>query len=424
MAPQGLRNPKAKGRRTPSLPEAASLGSIDEHDLLLPTVESHGSAFGIASPTRLSLGQQPYAGPSGHQHDREAQEHAEGDRDPHTSHGSGKSGTGRTMVNICISFVGSGILGLPYAFSKGGMVQGIAIMAAVGVVAYHNMMKLVACKRKAANRDVHTYSELAAHYLGPWARAVVEAAIVSSQAGFSIAYMLFIGKNMSGITGLPGWLLIAACAPVEMALALVRSLTSLAPFSLIANAANLIGALVVLAEDVQHFPQAPGIHAWDTRGFTFLFGVSVYCFEGMAMVLPLEDAAKDKRAFPRDLAIGLAGITALYVSFAGAGYWAFGAETKDIITLNISGRAGALVQTCLSAGLLLTMPIMMVPCYEIFERSMLQAPLSKGAEGHVRLTVFRLTRVLAVAGVVTGPHVLRVPPCTPQRRCSSPLSGH
>lgn len=33
---------------------------------------------------------------------------------------------------------------------------------------------------------------------------------------------------------------------------------------------------------------------------------------------------------------------------------------------------------------------------------MLQAPLSKGAEGHVRLTVFRLTRVLAVAGVVTG----------------------
>ena len=74
------------------------------------------------------------------------------------------------MVNICISFVGSGILGLPYAFSKGGMVQGIAIMAAVGVVAYHNMMKLVACKRKAANRDVHTYSELAAHYLGPWVR--------------------------------------------------------------------------------------------------------------------------------------------------------------------------------------------------------------------------------------------------------------
>lgn len=81
-----------------------------------------------------------------------------------------QSGTGKMLSNILISFVGSGILGLPYAFSEAGMVQGSFVLALSGFIAYLNMLKLTRSRKKANSRDVHTYSELAQHYVGQWVR--------------------------------------------------------------------------------------------------------------------------------------------------------------------------------------------------------------------------------------------------------------
>jgi len=317
------------------------------------------------------------------------------------AHGDGhKSGTAHVLVNILISFVGAGILGLPYAFRRAGMVQGTVVMSLTGVAAYVNMLKLMAARRRAGSREVVTYSELAGHFVGAWARWTVDVLLVTSQMGFCVAYMLFLGKNLSKILKRPDWGFILAAAPAEMALAMVRSLSGLAPVSLVADAANLLGYVFVYAQDVGSWGTAAGIVGWNPASFTFILGASAYCFEGMAMVLPLEHSARDQAAFPAHLALGMVIVTLLNVTFAAAGYYAFGDQTQDIVTLNLEGQAGTLVKLCLCLGLLLTFPIMMVPCYEIFERRMAAAPLLRAASPAARDGAFRAVRGLLVAAIV------------------------
>lgn len=55
------------------------------------------------------------------------------------------------------------------------------------------------------------------------------------------------------------------------------------------------------------------------------------------------------------------------------GYAAFGEQTKDIITLNLPHDwTTVAVKLALCLGLLFTFPVMMVPVFEILERSLQQ----------------------------------------------------
>ncbi|GAB1608919.1 hypothetical protein Ahia01_001177000, partial [Argonauta hians] len=38
------------------------------------------------------------------------------------------------VANIFVSFIGGGVLGLPYAFKEAGVIEGVVIMMAVGCI--------------------------------------------------------------------------------------------------------------------------------------------------------------------------------------------------------------------------------------------------------------------------------------------------
>ncbi|XP_023223532.1 uncharacterized protein LOC111624810 [Centruroides sculpturatus] len=54
----------------------------------------------------------------------------------------------KIIVNIFISFIGAGILGLPYAFKESGLLEGIFIMILVSVFSTRAMMLIIQCKYK------------------------------------------------------------------------------------------------------------------------------------------------------------------------------------------------------------------------------------------------------------------------------------
>jgi solute carrier family 36 (proton-coupled amino acid transporter) len=58
-----------------------------------------------------------------------------------------KSSHLKALSNIFISFVGAGVLGLPHAFQRSGLVQGPLVMVMVAGLALHCMLLLVQCKR-------------------------------------------------------------------------------------------------------------------------------------------------------------------------------------------------------------------------------------------------------------------------------------
>lgn len=107
-------------------------------------------------------------------------------------------------------------------------------------------------------------------------------------------------------------------------------------------------------------------------GFSVLFygiGVAVYAFEGIGMVLPLESETADKKNFGKVLGLSMGFISLMYGSFGALGYFAFGQETRDIITINFGkGLISGLVQMGLCINLFFTFPLMMNPVHEVFER--------------------------------------------------------
>jgi amino acid permease len=65
----------------------------------------------------------------------------------------------------------------------------------------------------------------------------------------------------------------------------------------------------------------------------------------------------------------------IFLVFGSVGYLAFGESTEHMITLNLpEDWSTTSVQIALSLALFFTFPIMMVPVYEVIERSLESAP--------------------------------------------------
>lgn len=295
----------------------------------------------------------------------------------------------KTFANVFIAIVGAGVLGLPYTFKRTGWVMGILMLFSVAALTYHCMMLLVQSRRKLESHpkspNLSSFGDLGFAVCGPVGRFAVDAMIVLSQAGFCISYMIFISNTLANIFNYetvenpdpkilgisPKIVYVWSCFPFQLGLNSIPTLTHLAPLSIFADVVDLGAMGVVMVEDVLVYLQnRPILQAFG--GFSVFFyglGVSVYAFEGVGMVLPLESETKDKAKFGKVLGISMALISLIYGAFGVLGYFAFGDETKDIITTNLGkGLLSTLVQIGLCINLFFTFPLMMNPVYEVVER--------------------------------------------------------
>eukprot|EP00092_Neocalanus_flemingeri_P026970 GFUD01029244.1.p1 GENE.GFUD01029244.1~~GFUD01029244.1.p1 ORF type:complete len:455 (+),score=65.55 GFUD01029244.1:150-1514(+) len=74
------------------------------------------------------------------------------------------SGTGtrdpvKIVANIFISFIGAGVLGLPYAFKRAGILEGIVVMCFVSYFAVKAMLLIIDCKYKVLS-VIYQYEDL------------------------------------------------------------------------------------------------------------------------------------------------------------------------------------------------------------------------------------------------------------------------
>jgi solute carrier family 36 (proton-coupled amino acid transporter) len=212
----------------------------------------------------------------------------------------------------------------------------------------------------------YTYGDLGDRCFGTIGRCLTETLVLVSQAGGSVAYLIFIGQNLhSTFSQLmsPAGFIFAILLPLQIALSFIRSLSSLSPFSIFADVCNVLAMAIVIKEDLQLFD-----HPFSNRSafnglwaVPFTFGVAVFCFEGFSMTLALEASMAERRKFRSVLSQAVAAIIAVYVCFGVCGYLAYGEATKDIITLNLPNnwssaavKVSAVLLICLLPLLTLT----------------------------------------------------------------------
>ena len=131
----------------------------------------------------------------------------------------------------------------------------------------------------------------------------------------------------------------------------------------------------------------------------FFFGVAVYCYEGVGMVIPLESEMKDPGRFPSLLVSVIGGVTLLYGSFGMFGYLAFGDDTREIITLNLpEGMLPVAMKSALCIGLYFTHPLCLYPVHQILEAGCYTARgcVARSQQNGLRLALVSVTALCAI----------------------------
>ncbi|ESP02144.1 hypothetical protein LOTGIDRAFT_157294 [Lottia gigantea] len=369
-----------------------------------------------------------------------------------TNSGSGGSKNSiKIFANIFISFIGAGILGLPFAFKEAGILEGALIMTFVGFISVKAMLLIIDCKYQLMGKkldsntersyihtddgltegheeeykelinegemmirvkdppkpigDDLTYGDVGFHAMGPIGKLLVDMAIVISQTGFCCAYLIFIVKNLSDyITGVSIFSWLAILLPPLTLLTLIRHLNSLALSSLMAQVSNIFAFGVVFWFDFEHL-YTVRIHPKEMsiKGFPFFLAIAIYCYEGAGMILSLESSvAQEKRhKFKKIFIISMVLATTLYITFGSAGYLSFGPQTNPIITLNLPKGSSVdfsmVVKSSLCLALLFTYPVMMFPVMKILERILIADADKHYWRGNIlRCIMVSLTGIIVV----------------------------
>ncbi|KAK2717465.1 neutral amino acid uniporter 4-like isoform X2 [Artemia franciscana] len=330
-----------------------------------------------------------------------------------------------TLIHLLKGNIGTGILAMPDALKNAGLVLGTVALPILGLITTHCMHMLIDTAqllRERFNTGPLGYADVveAAFQAGPaplkrfstFARRILNIFLCITQLGFCCVYFVFVGTSNKQVCDRYlididlHWHMAILLLPMIF-LNLVRKLKYLAPISLFANFLQF-GALAVifvyLVKDLPDVSERKSFASWST--LPLYFGTAIYAFEGIGMVLPLQNNMKSPSDFggcSGVLNTGMVIVTCLYTAVGFFGYLRYGDEVMGSITLNLpSGDLLAeSVKLIMAAAIFLSYPLQLyVPVDLIwpqFKRRFDDESAEKFAELSLRTSLVILTFVFAMS---------------------------
>lgn len=277
----------------------------------------------------------------------------------------------QTLIHLLKGNIGTGLLGLPLAVKNAGLVLGPVSLFVMGIIAVHCMRLLVKCSHhlsakmsrpslsygEAMQYGIENVSWLRRH--SQWGKRVVDVFLIITQLGFCCVYFVFLSENVKQVVEaanattfnceqnftnqtdvlVPSFdkrLYMLCFLPFIILLVFTPNLKYLAPLSLIANLVMSASLVLIYFYSLTHITTPINLpKVGKAKDYPLFFGTAIFAFEGIGVVLPLENKMQRPQRFTFVLYVGMAIVTFLYISLGTIGYLCFGDQIGGSITLNL-----------------------------------------------------------------------------------------
>uniref|UniRef100_A0A182JIZ1 Amino acid transporter transmembrane domain-containing protein n=1 Tax=Anopheles atroparvus TaxID=41427 RepID=A0A182JIZ1_ANOAO len=348
-----------------------------------------------------------------------------------------KTSYAETMVHLFKGNIGTGCYAMGDAFKNGGLLMATLLTVFLGFVCVHCQRVLMDCANLMAKRQRQEQAQgpwrreeaevkavahkppdfadtvgLCFEYGPPsvrrWApamRAAVNLFICVTQLGFCCIYFVFISSNFKQIADQYGFVL---DVHLHMALLLVpivltsiiTKLKFLSYCSMTAMVFMTFGIGITFYYALQDLPSPSERHLVGRLDqLPLFFGTAIFAFEGIALVLPLQNEMQHPHDFRKPfgvLNVGMVIIVSLFTVFGFVGYLKWGEAVEGSMTLNLPDNEilAGLVKVLIATGVLLGFAL------QFFVAIMIMWPMVESRVEIARRHPFRCEMAFRVAMVL------------------------
>ncbi|EMG49506.1 Vacuolar amino acid transporter, putative, partial [Candida maltosa Xu316] len=310
------------------------------------------------------------------------------------------------------AFVGSGVLFLPKAFSNGGLLFSIITLSIFALLSWWCYLILV--YTKIATR-VSGFAEIGLKLFGPWLQGMILFSIVISQIGFAAAYMVFTSENLRAfivsVTSFKSkdldmlWFIVLQVL-VVIPLSLIRDITKLSLSAVLANIFIFAGLITIvyfmfhewLSVNHGHFGDNVE-YLFDKSTFALFIGTAIFAFEGIGLIIPIQESMIHPNNFPKVLGKVIFTIALIMILIGSLGYLTFGENVQTVILLNLPQKSPmvSITQLLYSLAILLSTPLQLFPAIRLLESKLIFGSGKSSPSVKWLKNIFRTSFVLFIS---------------------------
>lgn len=288
----------------------------------------------------------------------------------------GTTSTLKAFLIMLKSFIGTGVLFLPKAFSNGGLFFSVGMLAIFGIYSYYCYYILIASKNAT---NVASFGDIGGKLYGPYMKFLILMSLVLTQIGFACAYIIFTTGNLTAFfNNVTDWGIqpdkfFLLQTLIFIPLSFIRNVSKLSLPSLMANFFIFAGLFIVLFFTIKEIGAngtKPINLILNESEFSLFIGTAIFAFEGIGLIIPVQDSMRHPEKFPLVLGMVIITITILMISIATIGYLAYGEDIQTVILLNLpqTNFFVNLIQFFYSLAILLSTPLQLFPAIGIIEK--------------------------------------------------------
>ena len=308
------------------------------------------------------------------------------------------------------SFIGTGVLFLPRAYLHGGMLFSNLVLFGVAFLSYYCFILLVNTRLKVEG----SFGDMGGLLYGKWMRALILTSVALSQVGFVSAYIVFTAESLQAfvlaVSKCRTWIDIKFMVLMQLViflpLSLIRDISKLGGTAIVADVFIFLGLFYISCYDIRtivEFGKADIVNL-NARDWTLFIGTAIFTFEGVGLIIPIQESMRQPARFPPVLAGVMIFITLLFIGIGALSYAAFGSSTKTVVLLNLpqDDKLVNAVQLLYSLAILLSTPLQLFPAIRIMENELFSRSGKHNPYVKWKKNVFRFFLVVICALIAWG----------------------